>query len=63
MRQPNILRPIKLTTTLPEDIHGRLTLYLYSEAEGRVPKGSYQKFIVERINEFFSKKDAGITNE
>ena len=51
--RPNILRPIKLTTTLPEDVYARLTTYLYSEVEGRVPKGAYQRFIVERTREFF----------
>ncbi len=56
-RPPNILRPIKLTTTLPEDIHAKLTLYLYSEAEGRVPAGAYQRFLVDRITEFFSRRE------
>jgi len=52
-RQPNIQRPIKLTTTLPEDIRGKLDLHLFSDAEGRVPKGAYQGFLIERIKDFF----------
>jgi hypothetical protein len=56
MRRPNILRPIKLTTTLPEDIRAKLDLYLYSEVEGRVPKGAYQQFFIERIQEFFQQR-------
>ncbi len=55
-RPQNILRPIKLTTTLPEDVHGPLTLHLFSEVEGRVPQGAYQSFLVDRIREFFSFK-------
>jgi hypothetical protein len=51
---PLLIRPVKLTTTLPEDVHGRLMLHLYSPGEGRVPKGAIQRFLVERITEFFS---------
>jgi hypothetical protein len=57
MRPANILRPIKLTTTLPEDVWLRLTAYLHSDLEGRVPVGAYQKFIIERINEFFARRE------
>lgn len=56
-KQPNILRPVRLHTTLPEDLHGKLTLYLFSPAEGKVPKGAYQKFICDRIVEFFSNRE------
>lgn len=61
-RQPNILRPVRLSTTLPEDLHGKLTLYLYSPAEGKVPKGAYQKFLCERIVEFFQQRESNGTN-
>lgn len=54
-RAPNINRPISLHTTIPEDLWTKLTLYLYSEVEGRVPKGAYQSFITERIREFFNQ--------
>lgn len=52
-RPPSIIRSVKLTTMLPEDIWSRLTLHLYSELEGRVPVGAYQRFLVERIREYF----------
>ena len=55
-RQPDVIRPIKLTTTLPEDIRVPLDLHLYSELEGRIPKGAYQRFLIERIQEFFSSR-------
>jgi hypothetical protein len=55
-RPPSIIRPVRLSTTLPEDIRARLDLYLYSEVEGRVPLGAYQKFIIERIREFFDRR-------
>jgi hypothetical protein len=32
-----------------------LELYLYSEAEQRIPFAAYQRFLVDRIREFFSR--------
>lgn len=55
--KPNVLRPITLHTSLPEDLHGRLSAYLFSPSENRVPKGAYQRFIIDRIIEFFNRKD------
>lgn len=59
LRHPNIIRPIKLTTTIPEDLRLKLDLYLFSDVEGRIPKGAYQDFICARIREFFSLKTNG----
>lgn len=55
-RPPNIQRPIKLTTTIPEDLRVQLDLHLFSEVEGRVPQGAYQTFLCDRIREFFAYK-------
>lgn len=55
-RPPNIHRPVKLTTTIPEDIRGQLDLHLWSDVEGRIPQGAYQTFLCDRIREFFSHK-------
>lgn len=52
-RPPNIMRPVQLTTTLPEDLRAKLDLHLYSTVEGRVPHGAYSRFLAERIREFF----------
>lgn len=57
MRRPNIQRPISIHTTLPQDVWVKLSAHLYSEVEGRVPKGAYQAFFLERIEEFFAKKE------
>jgi hypothetical protein len=59
-RPPDILRPVRLHTTLPEDLHAKLTLYLFSESEQRVPKGAYQRFICERIIEFFNNRETKV---
>lgn len=55
-RRPNIIPSRNLTMALPEDVFTRLQLYLYSEAEQRVPQGAYQAFFVERITEFFERR-------
>lgn len=57
-RPPSILRPVRLHTTIPEDLHAKLTLYLFSESAQRVPKGAYQKFLCDRIVEFFSNRES-----
>lgn len=53
MKPPKIIRPSKLTMSLPEDIRAKLDLHLFSEVENRVPMGAYQRFFIERIQEFF----------
>lgn len=52
-RPPNIMRSLKTTVYIPEDIKAKLDLFLFSAVEGRVPHGSYSKFFAERIREYF----------
>ena len=56
MRRPNLIRPVKLTTTFSEDVRARLDIYLYSDMEKRVPHGAYSRFLIDRVNEFFNRK-------
>lgn len=63
MRRPNIIRPVKLTTTFPEDVHAKLHLHLYSKVEGRVPKGAIQAFLIERIREYFDSDRVCVTSQ
>jgi hypothetical protein len=56
MRRPNVLRPITLNTTLPEDLRAKLDLHLYSGVESRIPKGAYQKLIIQLLTEFFNRR-------
>lgn len=56
MKRPNIIRPVKLNTALPENVWLMMTTYLYSPAEGRVPHGAYSQFLTERIVEFFARQ-------
>ena len=46
----------KLTMMLSGRERTTLDLYLFSEAEGRIPLGSYKNFFDERIREFFHHK-------
>lgn len=41
---------------LPEEEASRLELHLWSEAEQRIPYASRQRFIVERIREYFGRR-------
>jgi hypothetical protein len=54
MAKAHVIRPTLLHTALPEDVRAKLDVFLWSEVERRVPKGAYQRFILERIQEFFS---------
>jgi len=60
-RRPNVIPSVKLTTHIPLDVMNRLNAHLYSPVEGCVPRGAYQKFLVERINEFFLRDSQNAT--
>jgi len=47
-----IIPSVKLTLMLPSDVMLKMNLHLYSPVLARIPKGSYQKFLCELINEF-----------
>lgn len=61
MRRPNIMRPVHVHTTLPEDIKARMDLYLWSDVEQRIPKGAFQRFLMERIAEFFNSDSLDVS--
>ena len=53
-RRPNLDRPMRLEINLPETLHTRLTLELFSELEGKIPKGKWSTFFTERAQEYFA---------
>ena len=59
-RKPEVDRPVPLYLMLPTSKRGRLDLFLFSELEGRVPKGAYQRFFLERMDEFFSRRQVDL---
>jgi hypothetical protein len=54
VRRANIIRPVSLHTTIPEDVWTKVSLHLYSEIEGRVPKGAYQNLIVQLLRDYLN---------
>ena len=55
-RKANIIPTVYLRVGLPQDTHTKLTLHLWSDLEGRVPLGSYQRFLTELIEGYFREK-------
>ena len=55
-RHAKLIPSIMLNVALPKTTHEQLTAHLYSELEGRVPLGSYQAFLSERIREYFAEQ-------
>lgn len=55
-RRPNPIPDARLNLRLPEDIRTRVDLELFSAAEGRVPLGAYQRWFIERIQEYFRNR-------
>ena len=56
----NLIPTIRLNLCLPEDLYGRVTIFLFSPLENRVPKGGYQEFFVRLIRDFFESKSLDI---
>ena len=56
-RRPNLIPSIQLNVALPLDVHTQLSAHLYSELEGRVPFGAYQKFLVDLLRLHFRGKE------
>jgi hypothetical protein len=56
-RRPNIEPSIALQLWLPESLRARLDIHLWSEVEGGVPRGAYQRFFIERLKSYFSEQD------
>lgn len=55
--RPPLTEPTVATNLhLPESVRTRLDIELFSELEGRVPKGAYQRFFLERLTEYFASK-------
>jgi len=54
-RARNAIPAAKLTIHLPREVKDQLDLFLFSEAQGRIPYSAHQDFIVARIREFFEK--------
>ena len=52
-RPRNTIPTVGVKVWLPAALHSRTELFLFSEAEGKVPHGAWQKFLSERLTDFF----------
>ena len=52
-------RPIEKNISLPQSIVVRVELELFSELEGKVPFGAWQKYIVRLVEADLAKKGQG----
>lgn len=51
-------RPIEKNISLPQSIVARVELELFSELEGKVPFGAWQRYIVGLIEADMQRKEA-----
>ena len=49
-RPKNVTKSVEKTVCLPEDLVAKVDLILWSELEGKVPFGAWQRFLIECIN-------------
>lgn len=60
MPQPKkVIRTRFLRVGIPEDVLAKVDMELYSELEGRVPLGSYQKLITPMLEEWLQERATG----
>lgn len=51
-RPPKAVKSVTKEVSLPPDIVARVDLELFSELEGRVPHGAWQKLLTELLGEW-----------
>ena len=57
-RPKKAIRPIEKTICLPEDLVAAVDLKLFSELEGKVPYGAWQRYVVGLIRDDLAKKES-----
>lgn len=58
-RPRKAIRPIEKNISLPEDIVARVDLELFSEVEGKVPFGAWQRYVEALIRADLARRDEG----
>lgn len=56
-RPLSIIPCVEFVVTLPEDLHTKMTLYLFSAMEGKVPYGARRAFFDKLVREFFDSRE------
>lgn len=57
-RPKNLNPPVATEIHLPQALDARLRLTLYSEVEGRIPRGAISDFMTTLLQAYFDKRDA-----
>lgn len=58
-RPRKAIRPVEKNISLPEDIVARVDLELFSEVEGKVPFGAWQRYVEALIRADLARRDGG----
>ena len=61
-RPRKAIRPVEKNISLPEDLVARVDLELYSDLEGKVPFGAWQRYVERLIREDLAKREGGEGN-
>jgi hypothetical protein len=56
-RPPKVIPSERINLHLPADIKARLDVHLFSDVEGRIPKGAYSVFFEDCTRKFFAEFD------
>ena len=62
-RHANLEPSVATNLHLPQSVRDRVDLMLFSELEGRVPKGAYQKFFLGLLGDFFTTRTVDLSRE
>ena len=54
-KAPAIIPNGRFNLLIDPELHTRVTLHLWSEVEGKVPRGAFKDFFEARIREYFTQ--------
>jgi hypothetical protein len=57
-RPKQTIRTVYFHIGLPEDLAAKIQLHVFSELEGKIPMGAYQKFFTEVVRAKFDADEA-----
>lgn len=60
-RPKKAIRPVEKNISLPEDLVARVDLELYSDLEGKVPFGAWQRYVERLIRDDLTKRASAQT--
>jgi hypothetical protein len=55
-KTPNLIPSKQLNVALPLPMYVKISSYLYSDLEGRVPHGAYSRFMLDLLQVYFAEQ-------